>query len=188
MHVERAEGGRQDLEYDAAVSMYVNRKYAVEYLAQRVHAPGHANKLEDFLYQSHLTTEYLAMMRANAIIDLRISRPLRWLCGKGSELVDWSPFSMGLVLEKLEALFERVARSGMILFDPALDIWKDISDARPKFREYLEHMFEKETVLSPDGKTKHLLYKMALAELLDPADETNRRTRSLTVEYLQVQP
>lgn len=106
MHLERAEGGRQDLEYDAAVPMYVNRKYMVEYLAQRVHEPGHSNVLEDFLYKSHLTTEYLAMMRANALIDLRISRPMRWLCGKGAELVDWSPFKMGLVLEKLEVAID----------------------------------------------------------------------------------
>ena len=30
MHLERAEGGRQDLDYDAAVPMYVMRRYMVE--------------------------------------------------------------------------------------------------------------------------------------------------------------
>ena len=29
MHLERADGGRQDLDYDAAVPMYIDRKYIV---------------------------------------------------------------------------------------------------------------------------------------------------------------
>ena len=41
--------------------------------------------------------------------------------------------------------------------------------------------------LSPDGKHKYPQYKLALDELLNPTDETNIRTRALTIEYLQVQ-
>ena len=46
MHLERAEGGRQDLDYDAAVPMYVMRPYMVELLHSRVYSKGHKNILE----------------------------------------------------------------------------------------------------------------------------------------------
>ena len=79
------------------------------YLFGRVFEAGHSNILEDFIYVTHRAREYIAMMRANALIDLRIARPLRWLAGKSAELTDWSPISMGLVFEKLETLFERAS-------------------------------------------------------------------------------
>ena len=70
----------QDLDYDAAVPIYVNRVFLVEYLHQSVFAKG--NILEDFLYTACRTLQFVAMSRANAIIDLRISKPMRWLAGK----------------------------------------------------------------------------------------------------------
>ncbi|KAL1511676.1 hypothetical protein AB1Y20_004966 [Prymnesium parvum] len=46
-------------------------------------------------------------------------------------------------------------------------------------------MYKEDTVLSPDGKTKHTQYKLALEELLNPNDLTNKRSTELTIEYLQ---
>lgn len=186
MHLERAEGGRQDLDFDAAVPMYINRKYMVEFLQSRVFERSHKNILEDFLFVTHGTVEYIAMMRANSIIDILIARPMRWLAGKSADLVDWSPISMGLVLDTVEQLFARGAVDGSIFLDPQLDVFKTIADTQPAFREYLDNTFNKQTVLSPDGKTKHLAYKLALAECLTPQDESNRQTRDLTIEFLQV--
>lgn len=187
MHLERAEGGRQDLDYDAAVPMYVMRRYMVEFLHEKVYSTGHSNVLEDFLYVSHCTLEYIAMMRANAIIDLIVARPMRWLCGKSAALLDWSPYSMGPVLDRLEGLFERAAQDGSVLIDPGLNFWKPVVDTQPAFRDYMQHVYTKETCRSPDGKTTHLQYQKALDELLDPSDETNKKTFDLTVEYLEVQ-
>ena len=81
MLFERAEGGRQDLEFDAAVAMYMNVEYIIEFLHPRVHAQGHSNILEDFIYVTHTKVEYVAMMRANAAIDLLLARPMRYLAG-----------------------------------------------------------------------------------------------------------
>ena len=47
---------------------FVNRKYMVEFLYGRVFSANHSNVLEDFLYVSHCSVEYIAMMRANAIL------------------------------------------------------------------------------------------------------------------------
>lgn len=48
----------QDLDYDAAVPLYVNRKYFVEFLHERVHLKSHENILEDFLYVTFRATQY----------------------------------------------------------------------------------------------------------------------------------
>ena len=68
-----------------------------------------------------------------------------------------------------------------------LDFWQEHADKHKEFREYLEYTFTKQTVRSASGNTKHLVYKCALAELLDPEDKTNQETRALTLELLQVQ-
>ena len=186
MHFERAEGGRQDLDYDAAVPMYINRKYEIEFLNARIYSGDHQNILEDAIYVTRTKLECVAEMRANAIIDLRITRPWRWLCGKGADLVDWSPLSQGLVLEMIEELSERIARDGSVLLDLRLDIWKDFRRKEPKFQEYFDHL-EVEKRMAPDGKTPHAWYKLALQEALDPTDATNVCTRDLTIRYLQAQ-
>jgi hypothetical protein len=174
--------------------MYIMRPYLIEYLHARVYAAGHKNILEDFLYQAFLTTEYVAMTRANAIVDMLLVRPLRWLAGKSSELVDWSPYSMGPVLETVEALLEKGAQDGRHLLDPGLYdpaspkfLFKSLVDSQPAFKEYLEYTYAKDTVLSANGKRKHLQYKLARDELLCPSDATDLKATDLTAEYLQVQ-
>jgi hypothetical protein len=175
--------------------MYVMRQYMVEFLHSRVFTKGHKNILEDFLYQALCTTEYIAMIRANAIIDLLVARPMRWMAGKSADMTDWSPFSMGPVLDMVEQLFERGARDGSTLLDPGLFdrnhasyLFKSVADSQPAFAEYLDHVYTKDKVTAPDGEIKHLQYAKALEELLTPTDETNVKTRALTIKYLQVSP
>lgn len=177
----------QDLDYDAAIPMYVNRKYFVEFLSSRVYQKGHSNILEDFLFVTFRSMQFVAMVRANAIIDLLVSRPLRWLSGKSSQLQDWSPLSMGQALDAVEELFNRAQHDGSLLLDPNLDIFKPIAETQPLFAAWRRHMFEEETVVAPDGKTKHLVWALVREELLNPADATNRATREKTIEYLEIQ-
>ena len=193
MHFERAEGGRQDLDYDAAVPLYVMRPYIVEFLHGLVFGADHSNILEDFLYMAFSSEQFIAMTRANAIIDLRISRPLRWLSGKshemGEENHDWSPISMGWALDLVEQEFVKASTDGSVLLDPALDVFAPIAAKSPLFAEHLTYMYEKDTMVAPDGKTKHLVFKLARDELLTPTDPTNagQGVRLKTIEYLEVQ-
>ena len=184
---ERADGGRQDLDFDAAVPMYINRMYIVQFLTPRVFAKGHSNILEDSIFVTHTKVEYVAMIRASAIIDLRIAVPMRWIAGNGSKLKNWSPFSMLPVLSRIEAVFERASRDGRALLSKEpLGIFEPVAAEQPAFREFLEWMYEKAKVLSPDGKTPHLLYKEAFAELLEPKDPTNADATDLTIDFLRV--
>lgn len=187
IHLERADGGRQDLDYDAAVPMYVNRKYFVEFLHNRVFEKKHSNILEDFLYVTFRSLQYVAMVRANAIIDVLISRPLRWLSGKSSQLQNWSPFLMGEALDLVEQLFLRAQHDGSLFLDPNLDLFKPIADKQPAFAQWRTYTFEQEKILAPDGQTPHLIWKMVRDELLAPTDATNALTRTKTIEYLEVQ-
>lgn len=188
LHLERADGGRQDLDYDAAVPLYIDRRYFVEYLHhERVFMKGHKNILEDFLYVTFRSLQYVAAARANAIIDVLISRPMRWLSGKSSQLHDWSPRSMGEVLDLVEQFFLRAQHDGSMFFDPTLDLFEPIARKQPLFAEWQRQTFEEEHVLSPDRSRKHLVWKLVREELLNPQDPTNKLTHDKTIEYLEVQ-
>lgn len=139
------------------------------------------------MYQALLTDQLIAMSRANALIDLRISRPHRWLAGKTHELTNWSPVQMNGVLDLIDDVFQKVRDDGSVILDMGLDILKTKADTQPRFQAYREFTFEHDRVLSPNGKVCHLNYTLALAELLDPQDETNQRSQLKTIDYLQVQ-
>ena len=189
-HFERAEGGRQDLDYDAAVPLYIMRPYIVEYLHGVVFGADHSNILEDFLYATFRSEEFISMTRANATIDLLISRPLRWLAGNSYKLDKWSPVSMTRVLDIVEQLFVKASTDGAVIIDPTLNVFKEIADEQPLFAKYLKDLFEEYKVLAADGKTEHLAYKLARAELLSPQDPTNAspNVRAKTIECAATRP
>ena len=177
----------QDLDYDAALPMYVDRKYFVEYLHTVVFGKAHSNILEDFLYVSWRSLPFVAATRANAIIDLLISRPMRFLTGNSRALKDFSPFSMGPVLDLVEQFFEKAQSDGSLFLDPGLDLFASIAaEQRRKgcdlFAQWRKDTFETQIALSPDGSTPHHLYKLARDELLQPTDPTNIRSRAKTIE------
>ena len=193
IHFERADGGRQDLDYDAAIPLYINRKYMVSFLHPIVFGGNHSNILEDFLYLTFTALEYIAMVRANAIIDLLVSRPLRWLTGSAYTLDSFSPVTMLTIrdgkplhpapIDLVEDLFKKGEADGSLLLDATLDIFKPVADVQPLFANYRKYMYEEQFVFAPDGKTKHLIYKLAREEIFNPTDPTNQKTRLKTIEY-----
>lgn len=175
------------MDYDAAIPLYIDRKFFVEYLHERVFLKANKNILEDFLYVTFTSTQYVAMARANAIVDILISRPMRWLSGKSSKLDNWSPRSMGEVLDIVEQFFIRAQHDGSLFLDPNLDLFKPIADKQHLFAAWRRFTLEEDSIMSPDGSQKHLIWKLARDELLNPMDATNMRTRTKTIEYLEVQ-
>ena len=63
--IERAEGGRQDLTFDAAVPLFINRMLLVEFLRGLL-VPGAKNTLEEFLYTTLRCSEMVALLRVCA--------------------------------------------------------------------------------------------------------------------------
>lgn len=87
----------------------------------------------------------------------------------------------------IDEAFQTILDDGSALLNPDWEIFAPVAQMQPLFNEYLEFTYNHDVVLSPSGRVRHLHYKLALAELIDPSDETNRRTREKTIEYLQVQ-
>lgn len=153
IHFERAEGGRQDLDYDAAIPLYIMRRYMVEFLHSLVHGGDHSNILEDFLYITFRSTEYIAMTRANAIVDLVIARPMRWLSGNAYKLDNFSPLDMCTALGLVHDLLVRVVADGSVLLDADLDVFKPITETQPLFAEWRKFFYKEDHILSPDAAT-----------------------------------
>ena len=185
--IVRAEGGRQDLDYDASIPMYMMRPYLVEFLHTLVFTADHANILEDFLYCSFSSLQFIAMTRANAVIDFLIVLPMRWLSGNSYKLDNWSPMSMRFVLRLVYDVLVKASTDGSILLDTSLDIFKSIADTQPLFQEWRDHLMEKSCVCSADRSTYHLSYKLAHDEIFNPAEASNKKSRLKTIEYLEKQ-
>jgi hypothetical protein len=65
LKLERAEGGRQDLAFDGALPLFVNRVIFLEFLRELVFVPDHQNILEDYLW---------IVLRSNEMTALRPCR------------------------------------------------------------------------------------------------------------------
>ena len=109
---------------------------------------------------------------------------MRWLAGKAAELQEWSPYKNNMVLDLVYEVFKRAQDGGNLLLDPDLRVLGSIEDEQPLFREWMEYIFCFD-VMSPDGRTRHLQFKLALDEALRPSDPTNVASHQKTVEYLR---
>ena len=84
-----ANGSRQDIAFDGAVPIFVNRKIILEFLKSLI-VPGADNKLENFLWRALSCNEMTALLRVNTLWKYVFSEPARWLAGKGSTLkMEW---------------------------------------------------------------------------------------------------
>jgi hypothetical protein len=181
MPFERAAGGRQDLAFDGAVPIVANVVLCLTYLRDKVFTPGHKNVLEDFLWHSLSCVEMLASVRVFTLFDLVLSMPLRWLCGSSAKLTNWSVYSMGTVLDLVFTFLERVAEDGEVLLDPTVDVFAELADSQPAFREWRTDLL-KDTIQSPDGSEPHKWYARVLAEAREPSDASVKQTTDMTVQ------
>ena len=120
MPLERSEGARQDLAFDAALPLYMMRGTILKFLYGLM-VPGANNTLEKFLYRLLRCNEMVAMLRCCALWDLIFSKPVRFLNGSASKLRDWGVNSASAVWDLPEKLMVDVAADGHALLDPSLD-------------------------------------------------------------------
>lgn len=94
---------------------------------------------------------------------------------------------MGRALDLVEQFLTQAQHDGSLFLDQTLDIFATIAAEQPLFAEWRRYTMSDDAVLSPDGLTRHLVWKLALAELQAPTDATNIATREKCIEYLEVQ-
>lgn len=203
--LERAEGGRQDLAFDGALPLFVNRMVLLQFLRDAVFVPGHANILEDALCILLRSNEVTAALRVVTLFDLLLSRQMRYISGKSDALKDWSIYSMSDVLDGVEAILILIAEDGQVLllrptprawsalsdgtyhsqeiFNPALDFFEDIAEKQPLFKAWRADFFDT-TMKSPNG-TKHKVYQLALDEARDPIQAGNEQATLLAIELAE---
>lgn len=173
LRLERAEGGRQDLAFDGAVPLFVDRAVMLEFLRDLIFIPDHKNVLEDYLWTILSSAEVAAALRVYTLFDLLLSRPMRWLSGKGAALPGWSVYKMGEAFDGVEAALIAIASDGKLLFDPSVDFFESVAAEQPLFRAYRKAFFAQEVASIPGGKgKKHKIYQWALDEARAPESAT----------------
>ena len=145
MPFERADGSRQDLAFDGAVPIFVNRQIILEFLRSLM-MPGSSNQLERFLWRVLSCNEMTALLRVNTLWKYIFSEPARWLSGKAAKLNDWSIERSSGVLDLIEKAMVEIAADGRKLLDPTFDPFKSIADEQPLFQAWREQLMQKKAV------------------------------------------
>ena len=169
-----ANGSRQDIAFDGAVPIFVNRKIILEFLKSLI-VPGADNKLENFLWRVLSCNEMTALLRVNTLWKYVFSEPARWLAGKGSVLKDWSIDKASGVLDLIEQAMVKVAADGHTLLDPSFDPFSSIADEQPAFRDWRSRK-----MLASDGADSDI-HRATLSEARSPAGKGNSQATQRVV-------
>ena len=182
LHVERATGGRMDVCSMAALAIYWNRNYCLEFMEDILQFGGKRkdNILLNNLFVIQTSIEMISVTRLWSIFHLAIIMPMRWLAAKTHTLAqyNWGVISMGRVLDKLKLSLEStIMAEPELIHDESfmmglMDTWKD---ELPPFKEYLKRQYEKKkTAYFESHGAKAVPLKELRKELFHPADQDNK--------------
>ena len=186
LHVERAaSGGRQDVCSMAALAMFWNRNYCLEFLEEQQRQCGK----EDNILMSNLmcllsSVEMIAVSRLWSILHFAIVMPLRWLAGKTHTLAEykWGPISMGRVYDQLKIDLKSIVDQPELVHDEdfMMGMMQPWQDELPPFAEYIHHQFEcKQTRLVADSNSIAVPYKLLKDEVFSPKDQDNKDSTTM---------
>jgi hypothetical protein len=175
-HVERAvSGGRQDIASMAAMAIYWNRNYCVDFLNEMITYCGkEENILAQNLWALLTSVEMTSVACLWSIFVLSIVMPMRWLTAHSHKLAKhgWGYISLGKVMEKLKADLESIVENPALIHDESfmMGMMSEWSDELPEFQEYLTHKFENEktSYFASDSHTKAVPLKELRKELFHP--------------------
>ena len=182
MPFERAAGGRQDLAFDGAVPIFVNREIILDFL-RGLEVPGADNQLEKFLRRVLSCNEVTAALRVNTLWKYIFSEPARWLAGKAGALNDWSIDSSSRVLDLIEEAMVKVAADGHTLLDPSFDPFAAIAAEQPAFADWRTELMQRKRK-TPDG-TQYAYNERALSEARSPAGAGNAQATERAVKLAE---
>ena len=193
-HVERAaSGGRQDIASMAAMAIFWNKNYCIEFLDEMISYCGkHENILARNLMILLSSVEINAVSRLWSILHIAIVMPIRWLAAKTHEMKDygWGYISMGKVLDKLKEDLELIVGQPELIHDESfmmgmMDEW---ADELPPFREYLDHKFhhQKTSYFNDASKIKAVPLMELRKELFTPTDQDNKDSTPMLEELVVV--
>ena len=182
--VVRVNGGaRQDGSFEAALPLYIGRKYIVQFLHNTLCSNKTDNILQTTLFVVLECVEMIAQVRVASIFFISVIVPWRWLAGKCHELGhnDWGEKDMSVICDLVYDAFALIEEDGEKLLDEEfiMNIFSPLYNQLPEFEEYLTWYFE-EKASYPVGITNDeeriLAMDEARAELFYPTQACNRQS------------
>ena len=182
--VVRVNGGaRQDGSFEAALPLYLGRKFIVQFLHKTLCSNKKENILQTALFIVLECVEMIAQVRVASIFFISVIVPWRWLAGKCHELGhnDWGEKDMSIICDLVFDAFALIEEDGEKLLDEdfMMNIFAPLYDQLPEFKEYLTWYFE-EKASYPVGITNDeeriLAMDEARAELFYPTQACNRQS------------
>ena len=190
LHVWSTSGARQDAAFEGAGPAYLNRTYWVEFLDERLRAPGANNILQESLFILITSIAMVASMRVHSILLLALVMPHRWLAGNTHKLAahGWSERSMGRVVDLLEVAFAKVAADGNLILNEAfmMGIFSPIAEELEPFRLFLKYMYDEKAMALVGSSITERQYAKLRAELFNPNDVDNIASTEMSIELGQL--
>ena len=183
MPFERAAGSRQDLAFDGAVPIFVNRKIIIEFVRGMM-VPGADNRLERFILRVLGCNEMTAALRVNTLWKYIFSAPVRFLSGRSRRLKNWSIDSSSRLMDLIEKAMVEVAADGRRLLDPTFDPFAEIATEQPLFCKWRDQLLQRQ-VASSNGSARHPVHQWALDEARSPTGAGNVQAEETTVMLAQ---
>ena len=179
-------GSRLDSTTEAALALYMNREVYVEYLIERISSAKDDNKLELALITALTSKEVIAAIRARAMLHIKITMPMRFITNNTD--LNYSPADMGPVVDALYNFFGRMQADGNALMDIDLDIFRDAfetEDEKDAYTSFKRSHFSR-LGHSIDGTKRGIpVWRLAVNEVFEPADATNKSTDAFVPQLLQ---
>ena len=183
--VERAaSGGRQDVASMAALAMYWNRNFCVEFLEEMmVYCGKQDNILAGNLWSLLASTEIISVACLWSIFHLSIIMPTRWLLANTHMLADdnWGYISLRRMLDKLKDDLKQIIAMPELIHDETfmMGMMDEFRHQLPDFDAYVTEQFEHRQTCLFNSSTKVRKLKELCRELFHPSDQDNKESTAL---------
>jgi hypothetical protein len=191
--VERAMSGtRMDVVSMAALAIFWNRNYCVEFLNEmQVFCDRDENILAQNMWHLLTSTEMIATARLWSIFHISIIMPIRWLASKTHEFGEynsWGYISMGRVLDTLKEALEAISDDPSLIANETfmMGIFDEYKFELPPFNKYVTDLYESKTSNLFNSAAKTVPLRELRRELFHPRDEDNQLSTSMLVELAPV--
>ena len=180
--VQRTDKGtRMDACTEAAMDMYINRKYDVDSLKIAVYSK--SNVLRDNLLVMLSSRPVIGCLRARGIINDKFTIRHRWFSA-ATVLDGWSALDMAPVTDCSRDMFVLLTQDHEVVVTPEYDAYESFLATTPAYVDFLEKL-DSSTKRSVDGKSVIYDMREVRKELYTPADPDNAACSDITSSALE---
>ena len=183
--LERADlGTRNDIDFEAAVAIFMNHSLYMKYLKFVIDIPGIDNILEKNLFITLGSLEVLAAIRARAIFFLKVIAPMRFFANSAD--LEYSPVDMSGPMQVLGAFLENAKSDGSLLMDKDLDIFGESLNAED-LEVYASWKLANQNMKGrrANGTGRVNMFNLMIGYLYEPSPELDEAMTPATIEVIE---